>query len=130
MTRTNPFTQPQGELDLALPFFEKALEYGKFIKHDILIATYLNNLADVLSSQGKFLEAEPLYRQSIEVFKKVLGPDHPNVATLLNNLALLLKSQGKKSEAKTLGKEALAIRIRALGPDHPTTMQAQKDWGQ
>ena len=84
----------------------------------------------MLKTQGKFSEAEPLYREAIAIFKKVLGPDHPSVATLLNNLALLLWQQGKEMEANELGKEALVIWIRALGPDHPDTMQAQKDWGQ
>jgi len=94
------------------------------------VATDLNNLAGLLSHQGNFLEAEPLYREALEIKKKVLGPYHPSIATGLNNLAVLLSRQGKKMEANKLGKEALAIWTRALGPDHPNTLEAQEDWGQ
>ena len=43
--------------------------------------------------QGKYNEAEPLYRESLAIDKKIYGDEHPEVATDLNNLAWLLESQ-------------------------------------
>ena len=43
--------------------------------------------------QGKYDEAEPLYRESLAIDKKIYGDEHPEVATDLNNLAGLLKAQ-------------------------------------
>ena len=43
--------------------------------------------------QGKYDESEPLYRESLAIWKKVHGNDHPLVATGLNNLAELLRVQ-------------------------------------
>ena len=43
--------------------------------------------------QGKYDEAEPLYREALDIRKKVFGDEHPNVAQSLNNLASLLESQ-------------------------------------
>ena len=43
--------------------------------------------------QGKYDEAEPLYRESMAILKKVFGSEHPDVAQSLNNLAGLLKAQ-------------------------------------
>ena len=43
--------------------------------------------------QGKYDEAEPLYRESLAIDKKIYGDEHPEVATDLNNLASLLESQ-------------------------------------
>ena len=43
--------------------------------------------------QGKHVEAEPLYREAITIWKKVHGEEHPQVATGLNNLAELLRAQ-------------------------------------
>ena len=43
--------------------------------------------------QGKLDEAELLYKQSLEIKKRVYGEDHPSIATGLNNLAGLLKKQ-------------------------------------
>lgn len=45
------------------------------------------------SSQGKFDEADPLYRRAIEIQQTSLGPDHPNLAVSLNNRGGLLKAQ-------------------------------------
>ena len=43
--------------------------------------------------QGKYDEAEPLYREALAIDRKVSGNEHPDVATSLNNLAGLLKTQ-------------------------------------
>ncbi len=45
------------------------------------------------SSQGKYDEAVPLYKESLAIRKKVFGDEHPKVATALNNLAELLRNQ-------------------------------------
>ncbi len=46
-----------------------------------------------MASQGKLEEAGPLFKRSLGIRERVLGPDHPDVATSLNNLAGLLKEQ-------------------------------------
>src|SRR5262249_21521930 len=64
-------------------------------------------------------DAEPLYKRSLAIREKALGPDHPSVATALNNLASLYDGQGRYTEAEPLHKRSLAIREKALGPNHP-----------
>ena len=49
----------------------------------------------LLQAQGKYDEAEPLYRRAIEIGEKALGKDHPNVAIRYNNLASLLQDSGQ-----------------------------------
>jgi tetratricopeptide (TPR) repeat protein len=73
----------------------------------------------VSGSEGRYGEAEPLYRQALAISEKALGPDHPDVATSLNNLALLYRDEGRFAEAEPLFQQALAIIEMALGPDHP-----------
>jgi tetratricopeptide (TPR) repeat protein len=63
------------------------------------VASSLNKL---LTPQGKYDEAEPLYQQAIRVWRTVLREEHPLVATGLNNLADLLRAQGKYDEAEPL----------------------------
>jgi tetratricopeptide (TPR) repeat protein len=105
------------------------------------VAALLNNLAVSLKAQGKYDEAEPLYRQSLAIIRKVcaihlvassrdhscqvLGEEHPDVAQSLNNLAELLKAQGKYDEAEPLCRQSLAIirkvcaiRLAASSRDH------------
>jgi tetratricopeptide (TPR) repeat protein len=81
--------------------------------------TLLNNLADLYRAQGRYADAEPLYKRSLAIREKALGADHPDVATSLNNLANLYRAQGRYADAEPLYKRALAIRERVLGPDHP-----------
>ncbi|CAM9892229.1 unnamed protein product [Ectocarpus fasciculatus] len=78
-----------------------------------------SRLAHVLQEQGKYAEAEPLYRRSLAVDEKVCGPDHPQVAIDLTNLAGVLEAQGEYAEAKSLFERSQAIREKVLGLEHP-----------
>ena len=92
------------------------------------VATSLNNLAGLYSSQGKYEEAEPLYQQALEMLQKLLGTEHPDIATSLNNLAGLYSSQGKYEEAEPLYQQALAIAEKSLGVAHPNTMTIRNNF--
>ena len=41
------------------------------------VAASLNNLAVLYESQGRYAEAEPLYKKSLAIVEKALGPEHP-----------------------------------------------------
>ncbi|KAH8884106.1 hypothetical protein GQ53DRAFT_609582, partial [Thozetella sp. PMI_491] len=62
--------------------------------------TGINNLLGVLKSQGKYDDAEAMYREALALREKVLGRENPSMLTSMNNLALVLKSQGKYDEAE------------------------------
>ena len=61
-------------------------------------------------------EAEPLYKRSLAITEKALGPNHPDLATTISNLAALYNNQGKYAEAEPLYKRSLAIQEKVLGP--------------
>jgi tetratricopeptide (TPR) repeat protein len=82
-------------------------------------ASDLNERATELGNVGRYSEAEPLYKQSLAIREKVLGPNHSEVAASLNNLVLLYGKQGRYSEAIPLARRALTIDEEALGPDRP-----------
>ncbi len=50
-------------------------------------------------AQGRYAEAEPLYKRSLSIREKALGPEHPNVAQSLENYAALLRKTGRDAEA-------------------------------
>jgi len=72
----------------------------------------LNNLAVLYKPQGQYAQAEPLYKRSLAIMEKALGPDHPDVATSLENMGALYRATKRKKEAKEL--EARAARIRSI----------------
>ncbi|MBN1271317.1 MAG: tetratricopeptide repeat protein [Candidatus Aminicenantes bacterium] len=45
----------------------------------------LSNLAGVLSAQGRYKEAEKLYRQALKISKETLGEKHPQTLTIQKN---------------------------------------------
>ena len=89
-----------------------------------LVAASLNNLAKVYDHQGRYADAEPLYRRAVATGEKAHGPDHPLVAVSLNNLAALYTKQDRYTDAEPLLKRALAILEKALSPDHPYVVTA------
>ena len=79
------------------------------------MAASLNNLARLYHSQGRYVEANPLYERALAIREKALGPEHPDLATNLYNLAELYDNQGQCAKAEPLYQQALAIREKVLG---------------
>jgi tetratricopeptide (TPR) repeat protein len=79
----------------------------------------LSRTASYLSEHARYVEAEPLYQQALQICEQALGPEHPQVASPLNNLANLYSKQGRYVEAELLYQRALQIWEQALGPEHP-----------
>ena len=82
----------------------------------------VNNLAALYQRQGRYSEAEPLYKRALEARERVLGPEHPDTLVSVNNLAALYQAQGRYSEAEPLLKRALEACERVLGKEHPDTL--------
>ena len=76
------------------------------------MAVSLNNLAALYWTQGKYAEAEPLFKRSLATVEKALGPEHPLVAQSLENYAALLRRTGRSAEAAKLEARAKAIRAK------------------
>ena len=53
-------------------------------------------------TQGRYAEAEPLYKRSLAIKEKALGPDHLQVAAALNELARLHETRQQYAEAAPL----------------------------
>jgi Flp pilus assembly protein TadD len=62
----------------------------------------MNNLAAVLSGQGKYEQAEEMHRQALGLCETVLGKEHPDTPTSMNNLAAILRDQGKYEQAEEM----------------------------
>ena len=44
------------------------------------VAYVLNGLATLYLEQGRYAQAEPLYKRSLAIWEKALGPDDPTAA--------------------------------------------------
>ena len=79
----------------------------------------LNNLAELYRAQGRYADAEPLYKRVIGDKGKSLGPDHPDVATSLNNLAESVPSPRSLCRCRAVVQAVAGDMRKSLGPDHP-----------
>jgi tetratricopeptide (TPR) repeat protein len=108
----------------AEPLRRRALEIDELTKgseHPI-VATDLNNLAELLQDMNRLAEAEPLMRRALAIDEKNKGPEHPDVATDLNNLAQLFLHMNRFAESEALMRKALIIirdSSRSTSDDHP-----------
>jgi CHAT domain-containing protein/tetratricopeptide (TPR) repeat protein len=89
----------------------------------------LNNLAAVLQAQGKYADAEPLFRDVIDMSKRMFKGDNANVAACVNNLAFVLFARGKYTDAEALFRDALDMRKRLFKDDHPNVLQSLNNLG-
>jgi tetratricopeptide (TPR) repeat protein len=64
------------------------------------LAISLSSLAEVYSNQGRFEEAEPLYKRALDIHEKLLDPDDLRLAKTRNNLAKLYTDMHRFNEAE------------------------------
>ena len=53
--------------------------------------TSVDNLAGLYKAQGRYSEAEPLFRRALAGWERVLGQEHPDTLTSVNNLAASMR---------------------------------------
>lgn len=85
------------------------------------VALTLNPVAFVLHSLGRAGEAEPIFREALDMFRRLFVGDHPDVAASLSNLAVTLFKRGERTESRALIAQAAAMIVRVFGPGHPTS---------
>jgi len=87
-------------------------------------ASLLNMLGELYRIQGRYSEAEPLLKRSLEMREKKFGTDDLKIAESLNNLAVLYNNLQRYDEAESLLKRSLSIVENTLGPDHPSVAKS------
>jgi serine/threonine protein kinase/tetratricopeptide (TPR) repeat protein len=111
-----------GQLDKALPVFERTLEKQRTKlgpSHRDTLST-LNRLADAYNAAGLFDQAEPLLRESLQQWRKKDGSASPAAASMLALLGWNLLQQQKYAEAEPLLRESLEIRVQKTPNLWPT----------
>ncbi len=101
----------RGDYAEAASAFQFALKEAEDFGEDPRFATTLNHLAMIYDAQGRYDEAEPMYKRALAIQEKTLGPEHPDTATSLYNLALLYDAQGRYDEAEPMYKRSIAICV-------------------
>ncbi|RDW83848.1 tetratricopeptide repeat protein [Aspergillus mulundensis] len=90
--------------------------------------------ASILRSMGKAYqaleipaEAEACYLESLGLYKRVLGRDHPKNFAVLHDLGSLCEKDGYATEAAALYERSFAGRLKTLGHNAPETLSSMQD---
>lgn len=121
LLKAREFAWRMGDYPTALNRGTALLEIARKGDDRAQLATAMNAHATTLHATGRYDQAEPLFREALQITRDTLGARHPTTANRLNNLAALLNATGRYDEAEPLYREALEITRDALGPNHPTT---------
>jgi tetratricopeptide (TPR) repeat protein len=79
----------------------------------------LGNLALSLQAQDRFDESAPLFAESLELRRRILGDRHPLVAQALLHLARTERLRGHHAQGLDLARQGLALAELSEGADHP-----------
>ncbi|XP_077864035.1 nephrocystin-3-like [Saccoglossus kowalevskii] len=117
------FLKDLGLLKEAIAPLQKALEIYESLDPDHpSVAGALYQLAGLHAQWNKFVTAEALYKQSLEISENAYGCDHQNVAKILDAMVVLYQKQEKTAEAYF--KKALDMRVSVSGCDHTDVAQS------
>jgi len=92
-------------------------------------AQMMQVMGDVYDSLGLFSRARDLEQQSLDIRRRVLGPEHADTLNSMSDLADALNHDGHYAEAVKLNRETLEIRRHVLGPEHPDTLNSMNNLG-
>lgn len=109
----------------SIPYLSHCLLARDYIKQEAFTtptaAALLNNTGRVYEYQAQYTDAEPLYRESLDILEKTVGRTHHDMAIALHDLAYLYSEQGKYADAEKNYDDALDIKIKTVGWVHPST---------
>ncbi len=82
-------------------------------------------LANVLSDEKRYAEAETLLRQILTQRQRILGTEHTDTLFSQYNLATVLKHENRYEEAETLMRGTLEAQARVLDAGDPDTLASR-----
>jgi len=131
MFRVSNPSQAKGNAVTAREILDKAAtDIDTGLSNDpALQARLLHVMGDTYYGLGLYPRAESLLTRSLDIRRRVLGPDHPDTLASMNELGEAIRWQGRLPEAEKLLRESLAGRLRVLGKDDPATLTSMNALG-
>ena len=109
-------TLTQNDINEAEVLFRQVLEADvKALGYEhVYTIISMNNLAEILSRQGKHEDAVDMQRRTVKLSQTVHGLDHHETVALMDNLRDLLTRQGKTEEAEQMLRERPILHHKAM----------------
>lgn len=89
-------------------------------KRQLELANRMMNLASLYFKMKRYADAESLTIKALDIYKRILSEDHPEVARAKNNLGDLYSATGQYAKAERLLTEAVNNALKVYGDKpHP-----------
>ena len=85
------------------------------------------DLASNLDLQGRYTEAEPLFRDALAYFENLFGPSDPLTVGVGAKVAINFQAQGRYNEAERYSRKVLEYTERMFGADHADMITANNN---
>ena len=99
------------------------------LKNTEKLATVYNNLGSIYGNLGDHSKALEFKLKALEIWEKVLPPDHPDLAASYNNVGSTYGNLSDHRKALEFKLKALEIRKKVLPPDHPDLATSYNNMG-
>jgi tetratricopeptide (TPR) repeat protein len=96
---------------------------------DAVILRARHEVAWSVGMQGRYAEAEPMFRHALAGLKETLGGNHRYTLNTHNELAWIAGCQQRWDEAEAIYRTVLISRAQTLGDRHPDTMITRHELG-
>jgi len=120
----------RGRLDEAAALGQALVRWADTVlpADDLLISEALNGLGVIYKFQGRYADAEAVYRRALRIVESGEGaPD--SLATLMHNLGGLAHARGDFAAGEPLARRAVELREAAHGRNHPAVAADIEAWG-
>ena len=106
----------------ALQHYRAAAQLTDRSRNPLQWAGQQRNIAFVLDQQGKYSEAEAVYKSALSEYERARSGDDPGVLSLRGNLASTLGNQGKYAEAEAEFREDQSWKRKCSARNIPTRL--------
>jgi eukaryotic-like serine/threonine-protein kinase len=117
--RTDPDLKVRTALDRAA-----ARLAGKFQQQPEVQAAIRDTIGQTYEDLGLHDQARKQFARSLELHRKILGPESPETLRISGHLAGNTAAEGRYAQAEVLFVQLLDAQRRALGSEHPDTLQS------
>ncbi|EED11480.1 kinesin light chain 1 and, putative [Talaromyces stipitatus ATCC 10500] len=105
-----------------LPHALAVVHEDEFVVQENNYLTLTKKVADCLASDGRYKEAEVLYKRLMTINQEKAGAKHPSTLSSMANLASTFWKQGRWNKAEKLELQIMETRKTVLGTEHPDTL--------
>ncbi|EED11810.1 kinesin light chain, putative [Talaromyces stipitatus ATCC 10500] len=105
-----------------LPHALTLVHENEFVIQEENYLDLTEKIADCLFIDGRYQEAEVLYRKLMTIYQEKAGPQGRSTLRSMANLASTYRNQGRWNEAEKLEVQVMEASKIVLGAEHPSTL--------